>query len=99
MSNSCAGNSIPMTIHSLDIPPVDELRALDDEQFRLIVRNWVQSVYPEHLRFLRKRPQLSENKPWYMLLAKQGWLCPAWPREYGGMGLSAHKQVIMLEEF
>ena len=34
-----------------------------------------------------------------MKLAEKGWLCPGWPREYGGMGLSSIKQMILTEEF
>ena len=36
-----------------------------------------------------KRLHWHENRPWYMKLAEQGWLAPGWPREHGGMGLSA----------
>src|SRR6202020_25626 len=39
------------------------------------------------------------NKPWYMALSAKGWLAPGWPRELGGMGLSAPKQLAMMEEF
>ena len=34
-----------------------------------------------------------------MTLSERGWLAPAWPREHGGMGLSAAKQLIMMEEY
>lgn len=33
-----------------------------------------------------------------MALAQKGWIAPAWPVEYGGMGLSATKQLIWIEE-
>ncbi|MFP5450109.1 MAG: acyl-CoA dehydrogenase family protein, partial [Alphaproteobacteria bacterium] len=32
-----------------------------------------------------------------MTLAKQGWLAPGWPREYGGMGLDANKLLIFMD--
>ena len=32
-------------------------------------------------------------------LAKRGWIAPAWPKEYGGAGLSVKEQFIMNEEF
>jgi alkylation response protein AidB-like acyl-CoA dehydrogenase len=76
-----------------------DLDALDDETFRLTVRRWVEENYPAELRNPPKRLHWRENKVWYHILARQGWLCPGWPREYGGMGLSAGKQLIMLEEF
>jgi alkylation response protein AidB-like acyl-CoA dehydrogenase len=36
---------------------------------------------------------------WRPLLAEQGYLAPAWPREYGGGGLSELETVILAEEF
>ncbi len=32
-------------------------------------------------------------------LAKKGWIAPAWPKQYGGAGLSVMRQFIMNEEF
>jgi alkylation response protein AidB-like acyl-CoA dehydrogenase len=36
---------------------------------------------------------------WRQKLAKQGWIAPAWPKEYGGAGLSTMEQFILNEEF
>ncbi len=77
----------------------EDLNTLDDAAFRQVVRDWVQANYPAELRHPPKRLHLRDNKPWYMALAAKGWLAPGWPREYGGMGLSAPKQLIMTEEF
>jgi alkylation response protein AidB-like acyl-CoA dehydrogenase len=76
-----------------------DLNALDDESFRLHVRQWVEANYPPELRHPPKRLHWCQNKAWYMILARQGWLAPGWPREHGGMGLSAAKQLLMTEEF
>ena len=46
-----------------------------------------------------KRLHWNECKSWYFKLAEKGWLCPGWPVEHGGMGLSPGKQLIMLDEF
>ncbi len=81
------------------IPPVAELDALDDDAFRAVVRRFVETNYPPELRNPPKRLHWSENNVWYLMLAKAGWLCAGWPREYGGMGLSPSKQIIMIEEF
>jgi len=75
------------------------LDGLDDETFRLTIRQWVQANYPEELRNPPKRLHWRDNKVWYHKLAEKGWLCPGWPAEHGGMGLSAGKQIILLEEF
>ncbi len=76
-----------------------QLDTLSDEAFRLHIRAWVESNYPSELRNPPKRLHWSENKVWYFKLAEKGWLCPGWPREHGGMGLSAARQIIMIEEF
>jgi len=77
----------------------EHLDALDDEAFRQTVRTWLVANYPEELRNPPKRLHWRDNKAWYFKLAEQGWLCPGWPKQYGGMGLSAGKQIIMVEEF
>ena len=77
----------------------EHLDALDDEAFRQTVRTWLVANYPEELRNPPKRLHWRDNKVWYFKLAEKGWLCPGWPKQYGGMGLSAGKQIIMVEEF
>ena len=76
-----------------------DIADLPDPEFRAAVRSWVKANYPAELRFPRRRLHWRENRPWYMALSRQGWLAPHWPREWGGMGLGAAKQLIMLEEF
>jgi alkylation response protein AidB-like acyl-CoA dehydrogenase len=77
----------------------DDLNQLDDGDFRELVRNWVRENYPPQLCNPRKRLHWSDSKAWYSKLAEKGWLAPAWPREYGGLALSAGKQLILIEEF
>lgn len=72
--------------------------AISDEAFRLEVAAFVESNCPKELRYLDSRPRLSEVGAWQKYMGAQGWLCPAWPRAYGGMGLNAAKQLIYLEE-
>ena len=81
------------------LPPPAELDGLDDEHFRQVVRAFLRAHYPEHLRNPPKRLHWSENKEWYHILAREGWLCPGWPREHGGLGLSPIKQIILSEEY
>jgi alkylation response protein AidB-like acyl-CoA dehydrogenase len=74
--------------------------ALPDEEFRRIFRAWVDESCPRHLRFMRKqRPTFEEVAEWYHALARKGWLSPVWPQEFGGMGLSAGKHIIYVEEW
>ncbi|MCS6891333.1 MAG: acyl-CoA dehydrogenase family protein [Rhodovarius sp.] len=75
-----------------------DLNAMEDEAFRLHVRRWIEANYPPELRYPPRRLHWNENKVWYFKLAEKGWLCPGWPREYGGLGLSPAKQIIFTEE-
>ena len=77
----------------------EDYNALDDPDFRTMVRQWTEANYPPEIRNPTKRLHWSENKIWYFKLAEKGWLAPAWPRAHGGMGLSAAKQLILIEEF
>ncbi|MCX7372333.1 MAG: acyl-CoA dehydrogenase family protein [Alphaproteobacteria bacterium] len=79
------------------IEPAD-LNALEDEAFRLHIRAWIEANYPAEIRNPPKRLHWEENKSWYFKLAEKGWLCPGWPREFGGLGLSPTKQIIFTEE-
>jgi alkylation response protein AidB-like acyl-CoA dehydrogenase len=79
-------------------PEPEDLNALPDDAFRATVRAWVQANCPAHLRHPPKRLHWHETKPWYMALARQGWLAPGWPRAHGGLGLSSPKQIIFIEE-
>lgn len=74
------------------------LDALSNDEFRATIRRWIEANYPAHIRNPEKRLHLRDNWPWYKALADKGWLCPGWPRQYGGLGLSAQKQIIWTEE-
>jgi len=84
---------------AIRIPAPAELGTLEDEHFRAVVRAFLHEHYPPALRNPPKRLHWSENRPWYLKLAEQGWLCPGWPQEYGGLGLSPAKQIILTEEY
>jgi alkylation response protein AidB-like acyl-CoA dehydrogenase len=76
-----------------------DLNALDDDAFRQEVRRFLAENYPPELRNPPKRLHWDEARPWYMTLAETGWLCPGWPKEHGGLGLSPGKQIVLTEEY
>jgi alkylation response protein AidB-like acyl-CoA dehydrogenase len=84
---------------AIRIPPPAELDGLEDEQFRHVVRAFLHAHYPAHLRNPPKRLHWAENQEWYHILAREGWLCPGWPKAHGGLGLSPAKQIILTEEY
>ena len=78
--------------------PVLAMDQLSDEQFRATVRAFIETNYPAELRNSPRRLHYKDTKGWYQTLSRKGWLCPNWPKQFGGMGISASKQLILLEE-
>ncbi|TWD05788.1 hypothetical protein FB595_109148 [Sphingobium sp. AEW010] len=72
---------------------------LDDDAFRALVRDFLARNYPIDLHFPKYRLHWDEVKPWYMILSREGWLAPNWPREHGGLGLSPSQQLILIDEY
>jgi len=72
--------------------------AMSDEVFRALVRDWIEANYPPDKRFIVSRIGMDEIGDWVLALGRKGWLCPSWPKQYGGMGLPIRKQIIMMEE-
>ena len=71
---------------------------MGNEEFRLHIRRDFESHYPGALRYVPHRLRWSQLGDWYRRMAGKGWLAPAWPLAYGGMGLSHAKLLIFLEE-
>ena len=86
-------------MNAITIPAPADLNALDDESFRAVVRRFLAENYPADLRNPPKRLHFAENKPWYFKLSETGWLAPGWPQEFGGLGLSPSKLIILTEEY
>ena len=80
------------------VPQERDWNALSDEEFRAIVRGDFEAHYPKAQRFPPRRLRWSENKDWYLRMARKGWIAYGWPLEYGGMGLAPAKLLIFLEE-
>jgi alkylation response protein AidB-like acyl-CoA dehydrogenase len=72
--------------------------AMPEAQFRQLVRAFFQQHYPQHLRHLSRRLHWAEIRDWYFTLSRQGWIAPAWPKAFGGMGLAADKHLAFIEE-
>lgn len=78
--------------------PID-YNALSDEEFRLRFRGWLEAFYPpEWRRPIVFRLRGDDEKIWLRMLYEHGWRLPAWPKEYGGLGLGMAKQLIYHEE-
>jgi alkylation response protein AidB-like acyl-CoA dehydrogenase len=73
----------------------------EDIAFREEARQFIAENYPASLRGkqdegeeLAKEDFLS----WHRVLAKKGWVAPAWPKEYGGPGWTTVQRFIWSEE-
>jgi alkylation response protein AidB-like acyl-CoA dehydrogenase len=75
-----------------------DYNAMRDDDFRAMVREFVETEYPTEMRFLSRRIRMDEARPWWNKLTEKGWIAPNWPRELGGMALDPGKMVIYLEE-
>lgn len=74
----------------------------ETEAFRTEIREFLQDNLPDGwagLGALDTEEALAFTEDWRGVLARKGYLTPAWPVEYGGGGLTKIQQVIMVEEF
>ena len=68
----------------------------EEEAFRKEVHDFIESECPSELmgkgvNFFEQAPKLIE---WRGKVAKKGWVAPAWPKEYGGAGMTVMEQFI-----
>jgi alkylation response protein AidB-like acyl-CoA dehydrogenase len=69
--------------------------------FRDEVRSFIDQNYPAELRGKQDEgDELSKEDylAWHKILAKKGWIAPAWPVEYGGPGWTPTQRFIWSEE-
>ncbi|MGD0114919.1 MAG: acyl-CoA dehydrogenase family protein [Dehalococcoidia bacterium] len=70
----------------------------EEAAFRKEVVDFIETEAP------RARPGMSyetlaeEGQRWFRKLSERGWIAPAWPKEYGGAGMSQIEQFIYNEE-
>jgi alkylation response protein AidB-like acyl-CoA dehydrogenase len=73
----------------------------EDRAFRASVREFVRRELPADIRLHNEEgwePEKDEMARWHSILARQGWLAPSWPREYGGTGWTLMQRHIFEEE-
>ena len=76
---------------------------VETEPFRAEIRQWLVDNLPEGWGtpgFSMSKDEKREfNRQWVEKLYGGGWICAAWPKEYGGKGLSLMESVVLNEEF
>ena len=69
-----------------------------DLEFRARAREWLQANVPSEIRPAHGPESARFDREWQRKLYDHGWAGVAWPKEYGGLGLSGLQQVIWYEE-
>ena len=73
----------------------------EDIAFRNEARTFITESYPAQLRGKQDEGEDLSKEDfllWHRVLAKKGWIAPAWPVEYGGPGWTATQRYIWSEE-
>jgi len=73
----------------------------EESAFRDEVRGWLKANLPQDLRDkMANHAHLSRDDllRWHKILAKKGWVAPAWPKEWGGTGWNVVQRYIFEEE-
>jgi alkylation response protein AidB-like acyl-CoA dehydrogenase len=73
----------------------------EEAAFREDVRTWLSANLPQDLKErVASYTHLSKDDllRWHRILAKQGWVAPAWPKEWGGTGWNVVQRYIFEEE-
>ena len=75
----------------------------DAEAFRVEIKAWLLENLPEGWFSpgfeMAAADRKAFNETWPSKLYGGGWICAAWPKEYGGKGLSVMQNVVLAEEF
>ena len=76
------------------------LESLESERFRTEVRNWLDANRPREPRPESDfAAQMVYDRTWQRAQYEGGWAGIAWPKAYGGRGLSPTQQLIWCEEY
>jgi alkylation response protein AidB-like acyl-CoA dehydrogenase len=69
----------------------------EESAFRDEVRGWLKANLPQDLREkIANYDEFGREDllKWHRILAKKGWVAPAWPKEFGGTGWNVVQRYI-----
>ena len=69
-----------------------------DERFRAEVRQWLEDALPADWRNSPTRLSYDKTMAWHRKLFERGLIAPGWPKQWGGMGASLSRQMIVADE-
>jgi alkylation response protein AidB-like acyl-CoA dehydrogenase len=74
----------------------------EEAEFRKEVQEFIEKEAPKAARGAGGEEALisnwEANQKWFKKLGDKGWIAPAWPKEYGGAGLTTLQQFVLNEE-
>jgi alkylation response protein AidB-like acyl-CoA dehydrogenase len=70
----------------------------EEASFRTEVREFVEKEGPKARKAAQPGEGWGGSKEWTKILADRNWIAPAWPKEYGGAGLTVMEQFIFNSE-
>jgi alkylation response protein AidB-like acyl-CoA dehydrogenase len=73
----------------------------EEVAFRKQVRDWIREAMPAPIRAKAEVDgmfEFADVMAWHKTLAKQGWVAPHWPKQYGGPGWDVARRFIFNEE-
>ena len=70
----------------------------EDAAFRKEVVEFIETEAPLAQRGMKLDEIFAKSAEWFRTLGKRGWIAPAWPKEYGGGGMTTMQQFIFNEE-
>jgi len=71
---------------------------MSETDFRAMVRDFVEPIFPKELLFTPRRVGPLDVAEFNRAMSEKGWIAPAWPVEFGGMGLDVAHQIAFAEE-
>lgn len=77
---------------------MNDYNALPEAEFRAMVRDHVTGIFPREFLHAVRRIGPQEVADYNRKMSERGWIAPAWPTEYGGMGLDITHQIYFAEE-
>ncbi len=76
-----------------------------ETEFRQVVRDFLKTNYEPLREKIREEGRTGDafeisgaRRDWFKILSNEGWVAPAWPKEFGGAGMSIKNQFIFNEE-
>lgn len=71
---------------------------MSETDFRAMVRDFVAPIFPKEYLFTPRRVGPQDVAEFNKRMSERGWIAPAWPKEFGGMGLDVAHQIAFAEE-